>query len=87
MTAMFMLTFRRIGLAVAVLVPMTFPAVAQDFGENSMKQSGPPVENHPKVDEKAYKAALEKIPMPTDKYDPWGNARPAEPTKVGKKPN
>jgi hypothetical protein len=30
-----------------------------------------PVENRPKVDEKAYKAALEKIPVPSEKYDPW----------------
>jgi hypothetical protein len=30
----------------------------------------------PKVDEKAYKAALERIPEPKEKYDPWGVARP-----------
>lgn len=29
----------------------------------------------PKVDEKAYKAALERIPDPKEKYDPWGIAR------------
>jgi hypothetical protein len=33
-----------------------------------------PVENHPKADEKSYKAALEKIPTTSQKYDPWGNA-------------
>jgi hypothetical protein len=38
----------------------------------------------PKVDEKAYKAALEKIPEPKEKYDPWGVARPAEPAKKSK---
>jgi hypothetical protein len=46
-----------------------------------MKQQSPPVENHPKVDEKAYKAALEKIPPPKLKYDPWGAARPSDSTK------
>ena len=34
------------------------------------------------VDEKAYKAALERIPEPKEKYDPWGVARPAEPDKT-----
>ena len=35
----------------------------------------------PQVDEKAYKAALERIPEPKEKYDPWGSMRPAEPAK------
>ena len=30
----------------------------------------------PKVDEKAYKDALKRIPEPKEKYDPWGGARP-----------
>jgi hypothetical protein len=38
----------------------------------------------PVVDEKAYKAALERIPEPKEKYDPWGVARPAEPAKKPK---
>lgn len=33
----------------------------------------------PKVDEKAYKAALERIPEPKEKYDPWGIARAPAP--------
>ena len=40
-----------------------------------------------KVDEKAYKAALERIPEPKEKYDPWGVARPADAAKdTAKKP-
>jgi hypothetical protein len=42
------------------------------------------VDEAPKVDEKAYKAALERIPEPKEKYDPWGVARPAEPAKKPK---
>ena len=38
----------------------------------------------PAVDEKAYKAALEKIPEPKEKYDPWSGARPAEPARKTK---
>jgi len=37
-----------------------------------------------KVDDKAYKAALERIPEPKEKYDPWGVARPAPPDKKTK---
>ena len=75
-----MLTYRRIAVA-ALFAVIAAPARAQDFGEHSMKQQGPPVENRPKVDEKAYKAALEKIPPPKQKYDPWGAARPSDSTK------
>ena len=77
---------RTIAVAAAAMSPLGLPSHAQDFGVRSMKPSFP-VENRPKVDEKAYKAALEKIPTPTEKYDPWGNARPAEPAKSGKKSN
>jgi hypothetical protein len=37
-----------------------------------------------KVDEKAYKAALERIPEPKEKYDPWGMTRPADAAKKSK---
>jgi hypothetical protein len=37
-----------------------------------------------KVDDKAYRAALERIPEPKEKYDPWGIARPADPAKKPK---
>ncbi len=39
----------------------------------------------PQVDEKAYKAALERIPEPKEKYDPWSVARPADPVKQKQK--
>jgi hypothetical protein len=74
-------------VAAAAISSMTLPAYSQHFTKGSGGRDGPPVENHPKVDEKAYKAALERIPEPTQKYDPWGVARPAEPAKTTKKPN
>jgi hypothetical protein len=37
-----------------------------------------------KADEKAYKAALERIPEPKEKYDPWAVTKPAEPAKKPK---
>ena len=42
-------------------------------------------EQKPKVDEKAYKAALDRIPEPKEKYDPWGVTKPAaDPAKKPK---
>ncbi|WP_354117625.1 hypothetical protein [Bradyrhizobium sp. LA6.12] len=60
-------------------------ANAQGFGRGR-GNSGPSVESRPKVDEKAYKAALDRIPVPDEKYDPWGGARATD-TKASKKKN
>jgi len=67
-----------VGLAVSAA--SILPAQAQDFGERSHKPQFP-VENHPRVSEKDYKAALEKIPTPTQKYDPWGVTHTNDPQK------
>ena len=74
-------------VASAVTALLVFPAHCQGLGKNGGAYRGPPVDEHPKVDEKAYKAALERIPEPTKKYDPWEVARPAEPAAAGKKSN
>jgi hypothetical protein len=66
---------------------LTLPAYPQAFGKKGGGYGGPPVEKRAPVDEKAYKAALERIPDPDQKYDPWGIARPAEPAKTVKKSN
>jgi hypothetical protein len=63
-------------IAVASSISMsTGAASAQGVGGQNFKYSGPPVDNRPKVDEKAYKGALERIPDSKEKYDPWGGAR------------
>ncbi|MGM4956232.1 hypothetical protein ACT4MK_12810 [Bradyrhizobium barranii] len=72
-------------VAVAAVLAATFMAHAQGFGRGR-GNSGPPVESRPKVDEKAYKAALDRIPVPDEKYDPWGGARATD-TKASKKKN
>jgi hypothetical protein len=77
-------------VAAAVISSITPPAYSQSaLGKRpgSGGYSGPPAENKPKIDEKAYKSALERIPEPKQKYDPWGVARPSEPAKTEKKPN
>lgn len=74
-------------IAAAMLALMAMPAYAQigggrhHSGDESKKSE--PVK---KVDEKAYKAALERIPEPKEKYDPWGVTKSAEPAKKPKTP-
>jgi hypothetical protein len=73
---------------VAMLALIAAPAYAQ-MGGGKRHQSDDKKNDQPakKVDDKAYKAALERIPEPKEKYDPWGVARPAEPAKdTAKKP-
>ncbi|KRQ00345.1 hypothetical protein AOQ73_19260 [Bradyrhizobium pachyrhizi] len=74
-----------ITIALATLV--VAPALSQQFHPKQPPGSGYPVENKPKVDEKAYKAALDRIPTPDKAYDPWGGAHAAEAPRSGKKPN
>jgi hypothetical protein len=76
-------------VAATIISSLALPAHSQSVSKRPGRggYDGPPVENKPKVDEKAYKSALEHIPDPDKKYDPWGIARPAEPAKTGKKSN
>jgi hypothetical protein len=77
-------------VAAMVVAWFTLPAYSQSTlakRPGNGGYDGPPPENKPKIDEKAYKSALERIPEPDKKYDPWGIARPAESAKPGKKSN
>jgi hypothetical protein len=47
------------------------------------KAADPNAARRSAADERAYKAALERIPDPKEKYDPWGGVVPAD---SGKKP-
>jgi hypothetical protein len=69
----------------AIISLLAFPAYSQGLGKKGGRP--PPAENHPKVDEKAYKAALDRIPTPKQGYDPWGQAHQSEPAKTTNKPN
>jgi hypothetical protein len=73
---------RTLTIAAVTLALLTTAANAQarrPAGEDGKKKT----EQKAPVDEKAYKAALERIPEPKEKYDPWGVARP---TDAAKKP-
>ncbi len=76
-----------VAAAVLALLPgvLALPAQAQMGGKRSRGGDTKSEEKKPQVDDKAYKAALERIPEPKEKYDPWGSARPAEPDKQKKK--
>jgi hypothetical protein len=60
---------------------VALPAHAQMQGKRPKGDDQKKADQKPQVDEKAYKAALDRIPEPKEKYDPWGVARPAEPAK------
>ena len=82
---------RSLAIAAAILavaVVALLPVQAQMGGGGRPHQGGNDSKSDQKkrqVDEKAYKAALERIPEPKEKYDPWGVARPASPdTKKSK---
>lgn len=68
----------------AVVVLALAPGSAQAQGRRQPNDGAKPADSAPKVDEKAYKAALERIPEPKDKYDPWSGARASEPAKKPK---
>ena len=67
--------------AILMLALMMAPASAQSGGKRHHGGDDKKTESKPKVDDKAYKAALERIPEPKEKYDPWGIARPKPATK------
>ena len=71
----------------AAMSASAFAANAQGLGRGKGNSDPPPVENRPKIDEKAYKAALDRIPVPDEKYDPWGGARASDPAKPSKTKN
>ncbi len=71
-------------VAALMLAVVAMPAHAQMGGKRHHGEDKPADQKKPRVDDAAYKAALERIPDPKEKYDPWGVARPAEPAKKTK---
>jgi hypothetical protein len=78
---------KRLAIAAAMLALIAMPAHAQMGGKRHSSDDKKDAAPAKKIDDKAYKAALERIPEPKEKYDPWGVARPADPAKdTTKKP-
>jgi hypothetical protein len=72
---------KRIMTVAWLLVLWTLPVQAQMGGKRHHGDDKGAEQKKSKVDEQAYKAALEKIPEPKAKYDPWGMTRPADTDK------
>jgi hypothetical protein len=77
---------RILTVAAAMLALVAMPVSAQMGGKRQQQgQDNTKADQaKKKVDDKAYKAALDKIPEPKEKYDPWGVARPGDPVKNAK---
>ena len=71
-------------LVIVAVMLLATPAAAQMGGKRNQGAEGPKVPEGPKIDNKAYKAALERIPEPKEKYDPWGGVTPAATAQKGK---
>jgi hypothetical protein len=76
---------RRLLLTTAALALMVAPAAAQVGGKRNGGADHAPGPAAPKLDEKAYKAALDRIPDSKEKYDPWGGVAPAPAATPAKK--
>jgi len=73
---------RTLMVAAALLALLVLPAEAQMGRHNRGDDSAKSDQKKPKVDEKAYKEALKRIPEPKEKYDPWSGARPSTDQKA-----
>jgi hypothetical protein len=77
--------------AIVVAASMSLVASGAAHAQSSLKKgnhAAPSTETKPRVDEKAYKAALDRIPTPKKAYDPWGQVHEPEPAaKPSGKPN
>lgn len=68
--------------AILVAALLSLVASAAAHAQSSLKKgshAAPSTETKPRVDEKAYKAALDRIPTPKKPYDPWGQVHEPEP--------
>ena len=71
-------------VAAVTLALIAMPAHAQMGAKRRQGDEKKTEQPDKKIDEKAYKAALERIPDSKEKYDPWGSMRPAEPARKPK---
>ena len=72
---------RVIWQAIVVAALLSLVASAAAYAQSSLKKShaAPSTETKPRVDEKAYKAALDRIPTPKKPNDPWSQVHEPEP--------
>ncbi|WMT72318.1 hypothetical protein [Bradyrhizobium sp. Ash2021] len=74
-------------VAAVMLALLAVPAHAQarrPQGGDDKKVDQKKLQEKQQADDKAYRAALERIPDSKEKYDPWSITKPAEPVKKPK---
>jgi hypothetical protein len=71
-------------IVAGALALLAMPAYAQLSDKRHQGDQKKTEDKRPVVDEKAYKAALERIPEPKEKYDPWAVTKPADTAKKSK---
>ena len=71
-------------IAAVALALLAMPAHAQLNDKRHAHDEKKGEAKRPPVDDKAYKAALERIPEPKEKYDPWAVTKPADAGKKSK---
>jgi len=72
--------------AIVFVVVGLFTPSAHAQGLKKGSHAAPTAEDRPRVDEKAYNSALERIPTPKKPYDPWGQVHDTGPAKPAGKP-
>jgi hypothetical protein len=79
---------KSIGIALVAAAALLLPVSSAYAQMKKGSHAAPSNEEKPRVDEKAYNAALKRIPEPKKPYDPWGQVHDAEPAaKPSGKPN
>jgi hypothetical protein len=74
-----------IAFVVAAVTLLLVPSAYAQSKKGS--HAAPTTETKPRVDEKAYKAALDRIPTPKKPYDPWDQVHSSEQPKPSGKTN
>jgi len=69
----------RLFVIAMTVASVAIPASAQDMGHTGRHKRTQQKTEAPasKANDRDYKSALDRMPTPTQKYDPWGTMRPA----------
>jgi hypothetical protein len=79
-----MKTFTVAALMLALLAMPAHAQARRPHGGDDKQVDQKKLQEKRQADDKAYKAALERIPDSKEKYDPWSITKPADPAKKPK---
>jgi len=72
---------RRVAIVAASIACLTVPAFSQGLTKGRHATEQQAEQPKPKVDDKAYKSALDKMPDKKEPFDPWQSVREKPPSK------